>query len=440
MLDRRFLGSLSCLLLLAPAGWAQPLAVSETLQPGDCFQVQLEMKLSGQLKIMRGGSPASLKLEATGTLGMTEKVLASSPDQLADKVARLYDTARATITVEKDKSERTLRPERRLIVAQRHKDTPLVYAPAGTLTREEADLTAQHLDTLFLTGLLPGKPVEVGETWKVPSHVVQALCNFEGVTEQDVVGKLEEAKDQTATLTFTGSATGIDGGAMVKSKVESTVRFDRTSKRLVRLEWKQTDERDQGPVSPASSMQTAWTLTRKAVSVPESLSEVALVGVPDNFTPPTTMTDLSYRDPEGRFALTYPREWQLVSSTPTHLVLRHMDRGDFLAQVSIAPWTRTAPGKPMTPDEFKEALARTPGWEPEQELQAGEVSGQDRPVYRLAVAGKMDGVPVVQNFYLIAAPKGEQVVVTFTMSPKQVEKFGARDLSLIGALEVPAKK
>src|SRR5262249_46925569 len=152
----------------------------------------------------------NLPLEASGTLDLTEKILAVTPDQLAEKVARQYEKARATITVEKDRSERTLRPARRLIVAQRHKDTPLVYAPAGSLTREETDLTGSHLDTLFLTGLLPSKAIEVGETWKVPSHVVQALCNFEGLTEQDVTGKLEEDRDQTATLSFTGSAAGID--------------------------------------------------------------------------------------------------------------------------------------------------------------------------------------------------------------------------------------
>jgi hypothetical protein len=440
MRDGRFLGSLAWLLLLAPASWAQPVDISEKLQPGDCFQVQMEMKLTGQLKIARQGTTSPLKLEAAGTIDLLEKVLSATAEPLAEKVARKYETARASITVGSDKSERTLRSDRRLIVAQRHKDTPLVYSPSGSLTREEVDLTQQHLDTLFVTGLLPGKAVEIGASWKVPSHVVQALCNFEGLTEQDVTGKLEENKDQTAILSFAGSATGIDNGALVKSKVEGTARFDRTSKRLVRLEWKQSDEREQGPVSPASSLQTWWTLTRKPVEVPAALNEVALVGVPDNFTPPAAMTALEHRDAEGRFALLYSREWQVVASTPSHLVLRHMDRGDFLAQVSIAPWSKSSTGKPMTPEEFKAAVNRTPGWVPEQELQAGEVPGLAQPVYRLAIAGKMDDVAVVQNFYLVAGKNGEQVIVTFTMTPKQVEKFGARDLNLIGSLEVPARK
>jgi len=47
---------------------------------------------------------------------------------------------------------------------------------------------------------------------------------------------------------------------------------------------------------------------------------------------------------------------------------------------------------------------------------------------------------VLQNFYLIAGPGGEQVVVVFTMTPKQADKFGVRDLALVGAIEVPAAK
>ncbi len=45
---------------------------------------------------------------------------------------------------------------------------------------------------------------------------------------------------------------------------------------------------------------------------------------------------------------------------------------------------------------------------------------------------------MLQNFYLVAAPDGEQVVVAVTLTPKQAEKLGARDLALIGGIELPA--
>jgi len=47
---------------------------------------------------------------------------------------------------------------------------------------------------------------------------------------------------------------------------------------------------------------------------------------------------------------------------------------------------------------------------------------------------------VIQNFYLVAGPGGEQVVVAFTMTPKMAEKLGVRDLSFVASVDVPAPK
>jgi hypothetical protein len=94
----------------------------------------------------------------------------------------------------------------------------------------------------------------------------------------------------------------------------------------------------------------------------------------------------------------------------------------------------------MSPEEFKDQMAQTPGWEPTTELQTGEVpGGEGKWAYRVSAQGKMDGVEVVQSFYLVAGQNGEQIVVAFTMTPKQVERLGTRDLSLVGSLEFPKK-
>jgi hypothetical protein len=434
----RALGTVA-LFLAAAAARAETYPINETAQAGDCFHVRLDLKLSGELRVYKGGEPLPLKLEAVAAHEYPERVLSAGAAGLPEKAARHYETARATITVAGEKSERTLRPDRRLIVAQRYKDQPLVYSPAGALTRDELDLTASHFDSLCVTGLLPVKPVALGETWKVPSGVVQAACNFEGLADHDLTGKLEEVKDNVATFRITGKAAGIDLGAMVKVTVEATGRFDLAAKRLVALDWTQKDEREQGPASPAMATSSTVTLRRQAVEQPESLSDVALVSVPPEPTPPLSLTQLDFHDPKGRYALLHAREWHLVSQTETHTVLRLMERGDFVAQVTVTPWTPAGKGKHLSPEDFKDAMAATPGWQPEKELQAGEVP-QDggRWVYRLSVLGQLDGVDVLQNFYLIASPDGEQVVVTFSLNPKQADKLGARDLQFVGGLDVPA--
>ncbi|HWG43830.1 MAG TPA: hypothetical protein VN688_13720 [Gemmataceae bacterium] len=435
----RFLGVMGLLVAVTPAGWAQTCTLAETMQASDCFKIQLEMKLSGEMRIRKDDKTIPLKLEAVANHEYPERILAVAPGGLVQKTARIYETAKATITVGTERVERTLRPERRLFVAQRYKDQGLVYSPSGALSREELDLTAGQFDSSAVSGVLAGKDVAVGDTWKVPASVVQALCNFEGLTEHTLTGKLDAVTAETATFSLTGTATGIDLGAIAKVKIEAVGHFDLKAKRLVSLEWKQKDERDQGPVSPVTVVESTTTLKRQAIEQPAALSDVSLVSVPADEVPPTPMTQLEYRDSQGRFAFLHPREWHITAQTKDHLVMRFMEHGDFVAQVTMTPWKKTDKGKHLSAEEFKQTMNNTAGWEPEKELQASEVPADNgRWIYRFSALGQMDGVAAVQNFYLVATAEGEQMILVFTMTPKQVDKLGARDLALVGNLEIPA--
>jgi hypothetical protein len=427
------------LLVAASAGRGQTYSLAETAKAGDCFRVQLDMTLTGEMRIQRDGKVVPLPEEATATHEFSERFLQANKAGEVEKTARVYETAKAVITVNKERSERTLRPDRRLLVFQRAKDQTLAYCPAAALSRPELDLTGGHFDTLAVTGLLPEKAVAVNDTWKVPTAVAQAVCGFEGLTEHTLSGKLTEVKGDVATFTVTGTANGIDIGAQVKLTIDATVTFDLKAKRITALEWKQMDERDAGPVSPAMTLEAKTVLRRQVVEQPPSLSDVALVSVPgDDKPPPAALLQLEVPDPKGRFALSHGREWNLVSQTEEHAILRLMDRGDFLAQVTVTPWKGAPTGKHLAVADFKAAMNATPGWELEKELQEGEVPEDGTWVYRYSVLGKLDGVAVMQNFFLVAAPGGEQVVLVFTLSPKQADKLGARDLSLVAGLEVPA--
>ena len=440
MAARRILGTIVVALAMVRNGSAQTYPLSETLQAGDCVRIHLEMNLSGEMRVNKEGKAVSLKLEATATHDFPERILKVGSDGTAEKAARVYEKAKAVISVDKEPSQRALRVERHLFVVQRNQDRLIVYSPAGPLTREELELTSEHFDTLAVPGLLPGRAVSVGETWKVANPIAQALCNFAGLTEQSLVCKLEEVKDQVARVSVAGSATGIDLGALVKLSIEATYHYDLNAKRLIRLEWKQKDERGQGPASPATSVQTSVTVTRTAIEQPAVLSDVALVSVPEGSEPPLPLTQLEYHDAKGRFDMLYAREWQTVSQSDEHVVMRLLDRGDFVAQVTVTPWTAAEKGKHLTPEEFRQAMAETPGWEPEDELQAAEVPAEGgRWIYRISALGELDGTKVMQNYYLVAGADGQQVVLAFTMAPKQADRLGSRDLSMAANTLIPGK-
>ena len=178
-------------------------------------------------------------------------------------------------------------------MAQRPQDALLCYCPQGSLTHEELETVSEHFDTLSLAGLLPGKTVAVGDTWKIGNQAAQALCLFDGLVENDLTGKLTEAKNGEAVIAITGTTRGIELGAQAKVSITATAKFDLTRKQLTALEWKQKDDRDQGPASPAIAVETTTLLTRKPIEEPKELADVALAGVPQGFDVPASIAPSS---------------------------------------------------------------------------------------------------------------------------------------------------
>ncbi len=441
----RSLGVGMTLLLLTSRAWAQPYPLNETPQPGDCFKVNLVMKLAGELRVNRDGNKVPIPLSANAAFDFRERVLEVGPQGWPIKNARQYDQARASIAARGDKSERILRKDRSLIAAQRCKDQYLCYSPNGPLTREELDLVSEHLDTLAIAGLLPGKAVNIGETWKLTNPVAQSLCAFEGLINQDLTCKLESVTGDAAKVTVTGTASGIDLGAIVKLTVQARCDYSLKDKRIARLEWKQKDEREQGPVSPASALEATTTVVRQYLGEqPKELMDASLVGVPEGQdAPPAPFLLLHYREPKGAYSLDHTRDWHVTGQTDEHLTMRLMERGDFIAQVTVTPWHKAEPGKHMTPAEFREVMDETPGWESAGAAEEGELSSNDRPgywTYRVSAVGELEGLKVMQNYYVVAGPDGNQVVLVYTMRQALAEKLGSRDVALTAGLELPAAK
>ena len=438
MLSWRLVG-LVALMGISPV-MAQAVDLTEQVKPADCFTYALDMSLQGELRIKKETGPATLKLKATAEHRFHERVLAST-SATAQRTVRHYDQAKVAIDLQGNASTRDLRPSRKLIVAQRHNDQHLVYSPTGALLRGELEAVADHFDTLMIASLLPGKQVKPAEKWEISKAIAGPLCHLEGVTECKLEGMLVAVKVDQAQFAVTGTVSGVEKGAQVKCEVSAKGVFDLKLKRLVSLTWEQRDVRDQGPVSPASTVVVNIKATRKAIETPTELADVALVSVPDGFTPPAAMTFVEHRDAKDRFALFHGRDWQLTALTADHAVWRLVERGEFLAQATVTPWTKAAKGKADDPEEFKKAMNNTSGWRPEREIQAGKVDAPaGKSIYRFSVLGQLDGVEVMQNFFLVSNDQGEQVVLTVTTSPKNAEKLGAKDLSLAGSLEVPAPR
>ena len=66
------------------------------------------------------------------------------------------------------------------------------------------------------------------------------------------------------------------------------------------------------------------------------------------------------------------------------------------AATAETAWKKADAGKHATPDEFKKAVAESPGWVAVRVLEEGELpAGGGRWLYRLTAEGRIEDVPVV---------------------------------------------
>ena len=435
MLTRRML--VCALMCLASTSGlrAQSVNLAEAPLENRCVRNELTMTLEGTISVKQNEKDLTFPHHADAKHVYVERFL-EVKDGIADKAARYYATAESAIRFNKNPADsRSLREQRAFMMALRTKDKIVSFSPNGALTRDEVELT-EHFDTMAVSGVLPGKTIEVGKTWMVPNRVALALCDLEGLLQHDLEAKLESIKNGIAHVKIVGKAQGVDQGAEVSMLINAHFEFDTKEQRIVALEWKQSDDRKQGPISPAISADMTIKLTRTPIDVPNHLNDNALVPIPAASTPPSELTSILHADAKKRFTLSYPRDWHVVSDG-AQLVMRLIDRGDLISQVTVSPWKKTDLKDVIALDAFAELMAKTPSWQEDKEIERRVVNMKGpHAVYRVASSGLLstgaaDGVRTIQYFYLIVSNQGEQLIVTFSMTPQQVQRFGDRDLEFV---------
>lgn len=426
-------------LLTGTAALAQPVNLVEKVTPGDRFRYTATLQVKGNLLFTRdNGQKEVVRVEATGRHAWAERTVAVA-DGLPAVSVRYYTEAAATTVVAGEKADRQLPAERRLVVARRQPDGLFCFALAGSLTRDELDLVSEHFNPQCLPGLLPGKVVTVGSTWAVPEPAVRAACQLDAVVKTDLTGKLTGVADGTATFVIEGTVEGLEAGSRVVAAVTATGTFDRAAGYVSSLTWKQKDERETGPINPASVVEAAVMLRREPLAATDpaarELADTLIDRVPLGDVP-AALAMLRHVEPQGRYSLSYSRDWHLTGQTDTHLVLRLLDGGTFVAQATLSIWRKADAGSRTPPEEFKRAVARAAGWTVVRELADGDLPAPTGyQLYRLAAEGRLDDVPVVQTFYLLTGPRGDQLAVTVTVPPDRVKVLGRRDLDLVNGIE-----
>ena len=417
---------------------AAPVALSETDRPGAATRVQISLKAEGLYKpaavpgTAKADLPKPLALKVESQLDFFERHV-KGPESTARVVRRVVKAASA-VNGEIRPQASAIRPDVALLVAESRAGRVVVFSPGGPLTRSELELVEVPGDPLALVGLLPDRPVAVGDHWVVEDAAARSLSAYETLTSNTIEATLESVDALTAKVQLRGEIRGSVLGGDGTMACDGSLTFDRKAGRIDFLVFNRAETRRPGVVEEGLDVKSTLTVTRRAAEAPAALSDEALAALTLDGGP--ARERLILFAPGGRYTLEHDRDWHTYWDDPRVTVLKRVERGRLVAQCNLAVGPNAGRGKHQDPDQFRDDVRKGLGARFGHLIGAGEVDGSPAGGfrYKVGVQGKQGDLGLVWYYYLIAAPEGDQLLATFTLAETEARSFGDQDETVIGSL------
>jgi hypothetical protein len=334
-------------LAVGPGGCAGPEAVrlQERFGVGYQYQVRTRVDLSGTLQVpaARGKpAPKPLTLRGFSAIEYDERVLSLSKIGVS-KTVRLNRRMDFHRTVGGRVQETALRREVRRLVLLRRGSTEVPFSPDGPLTWGEIDLVRTDVFTPALTGLLPDRPVRVGERWQARVEAVRELTDMErleGFLECRLERVFVEEGRRQARVAFSGTVRGVSEDGPNRQRLQGHFLFDLGGNYLSYLYLSGRHEMLDTEGRVAGRVEGRFVLTRRANTHSAELSDAALRGVA--LEPSADNTRLLYDNPDLGVRFLYPRRWKVAGVRGSQLALDGADGCGLL--LTIDPLSRVPSG------------------------------------------------------------------------------------------------
>ena len=353
------------------------------------------------------------------------------------KAVRLVSQAASAINGEIRPAVRELRPELSLLIAERAESdgAVTVVSPSGSLTRDELELVQGLGDPLCFDALLPEGPVARGAKWAVRKSASMAISGYDAIKSSKVEAELETITDDQARIGIRGEIQGEVLGGAGTVTCEGFATFDRRAGLIDRIELKRKETREVGPIEAGLDLKSTLAIARRPTAIPKDLSDDVLKGTSLDLTPARKLLQLIAYD--GRYDLLHDRTWHTYWDDPKLIVLKRFQRGVVTVQCNFSDGPPAGAGKHQDVEEFRADVRRALKGRFGQFLGAGEIAGDagDGFRYKIGVQGREGDVGLLWYYYLIASPRGDQLLATFTMLENEARDFAEDDVALIGSLQ-----
>lgn len=416
--------------------------LSTTTLTDRSFAVEVSLRVGGDLLVREAGATGpdadvtKLPMSTEGKLAYEEQHLS------ADRTARYYDRAEATIKVEKGGKTPRLDDDRRLVVTRLiENDPPVVSSPNGPLSREELDLINVIGHTALLDQLLPGEKLAQSETWQVDAQVMGPLLGMQEVTICEVANVVDEGNASHVKFQIAGTVHGTVEGAQTEFDIRGLGLFSVAERCVTRLNLAVKEKRAPGPATPGFEGVAKVNIKRTPLAAaqqltPELLARASGAAQPD--------ADLVLDSKDLGMRLVHDRHWYLASQTRRSLSLRRVEQGGLVAQATLTRVPSKKRENHPTLDRFESEVRQTLG-EATAELVSSEqwTSSTGCRCLGVVVRGKAQDLEIEQRHYLIM-PEGDghAIALAATLAVGDMAAVGNADRLLADTmvlLEKPAE-
>jgi hypothetical protein len=427
-------------LLLAGVGIGRAderLNLRESAGVGQVTHIVMELRAEGEYRpsALPGAKPVkSIPMKVHGRLDYVERVVKVDADGSATRVVRLVREAASAANNELRHIGSQVRPEVSFLIAERRAGGVVVASAGGPLTRPELELVQATADPLSLRGLLPEKPVAVGDRWAVGAEAARGLSDYDALAGNALEAKLEASDASSARISLGGDIRGASRGGEGTIHCTGSFTFDRKAGRIDHLILERTESRKPSQVESGLEVKSTLTLDRAEIEPPPALTDQAIAGM--NLEAQQERELLLLTPPDGRYALLHDRDWFLVYDDDRQVVLKRLDRGEPVAQCNLKIGPNAGRGRHQDLDQFRSDIRRALGARFGEILEAREVEGAAAGGfrYRVLALGREGDLEVLWAYYLIASSEGDQLLATFTFSKASAKQLRDQDLQMIGSL------
>jgi len=312
---------------------AQEVRLRENLTAGTQYHVSCRVELAGKLQPPpapmipgpQGKTPVPTQpvtITGVSTIEYDERLLATA-DAGLQKTIRIYRRVDLQRKVADEPQESTLRPGVRRLVVLRSRLGKVPFSPDGPLTWNEIDLVRTDIFVPALAGLLPDRPVRIGDRWGAAATAISELTDLERVEEGSLDCRLEEvvnlAGRRHARVALTGTVRGVNEDGPTRQQLDGFFYFDLETQYLSYLAFKGTHFLLDGGGKESGRIEGRFVLTRQAHQRSADLNDQALRGVV--VEPNADNTLLLYDNPDLGVRLLYPRRWRVGVVQGRQLVL-----------------------------------------------------------------------------------------------------------------------